>query len=247
MSSLNLPPLPPKKQEEEKEFVPDYLYNALEVEQLFTTNDKKVFGVPGASLSWGINGVRHSDVMLAGKEGENATAKILNELAEKTPNFYVFHSLRWPESNGDTDHIVVYKDLAIVIDSKRWKGSRKYSITPKGAILRGTVPFPEGRVKIGGALQVWRKKLAGTTVKGIVAIAQEKVFVVRDRNWYKAPFRLVEEEKLVTELLETIQKHQVKSGYKGNIHLLKSLAGFLVKPRDPRAGLIQGSTENPFR
>lgn len=245
---LNLPPIqnliPP---EDPKEVMPDYLYNALEVEKLFIGNTTNTFGVPAASLTWGINGVKQSDVIIAGQEGEKATAKILDKLSEEIKGLTVFHSLRFEGSMGDTDHAVVYKDLVIIIDSKRWKGLRKYSITPNGEIKRGTVPFEEGKVKIAGALNMWRKKLKGITVKGMVAISQEEVFVLRDRNWYRAPFRLVELEKLEAEILTTIKNHKPSPVYRDNFSLLKTLAGWCVKPYDPRAGLIQGSPENPFK
>lgn len=243
--SLNLPEVN-RKHKEEPEVVPDYMYSKSEIPALFS-NDEKIFGVPGASLTWGINGMRNTDVITAGKDGEIATGKLLAELAQEIHGLYVFHSLRWPESNGDTDHIIVYKDLAIVIDTKRWKGSRKYSITIKGEIKRGTVAFPEGKVKIGWALASWRKKIVNAKILGIVSIAQDKVFVVRDRNWFKAPFRLVEADKLKEHVIETIQKHKSTHTNQDNMKILYTLAGFLVKPRDPRAGLIQGSTLNPFR
>jgi len=247
MSSLNLPPVV-RNSKPEQEVIPDYLYTKDEVLTLFTpSSTERIFGKPGASLTWGIGGIRHSDVLVAGKEGENATGKVLAELSSKLPELYVFHSLRWPESNGDTDHAIVYKNLVMIIDTKRWKGSRKYSITIKGEIKRGTVPFPEGKVKIGGALQVWRRKVPQALIKGVVAIAQEKVFVVRDHNWYKAPYRLVEQEKLDQYIVETIEKHKVPADYLGNRKILETFASLLVKPRDPRAGLIQGNTENPFK
>lgn len=243
--SLNLPPLP-KKEAPEEEFKPDYLYSKEQIPALLASKER-VFGSPAASLTWGINGIRYSDVIVAGKEGEIATSKRLKELADTVPGLYVFHSLRWPESNGDTDHAIVYKDLVIIVDTKRWKGLRKYSITAKGEIKRGTVPFNEGKVKIGGALAVWRKKIPSATVKGVVAIAQEKVYVVRDRNWYKAPYRLVEQDKLNEHILETIKKHKPSAGYTNNRRILEAFMSLLVKPRDPRAGLIQGTTENPFK
>lgn len=244
--SVDLPKIE-KKVSEEPEIVPDYLYENKKTIPALFMGDEKVFGVPGASLTWGIGGLRNTGVITAGKEGEIQTGKLLAELADEIDGLYVFHSLRWPESNGDTDHIIVYKDLVIVIDTKRWKGSRKYSITAKGEIKRGTVAFPEGKVKIGYALKSWRKKLVNTKVLGIVAIAQEKVFVVRDKNWYAAPYRLVEAEKLKENIIYTIKKHVPSHTPQQNQNTLYNLASFLVKPRDPRAGLIQGTTENPFK
>lgn len=216
----------------ELDFKPDYLYSSTEEMKQLIRSGQKVFGVPAASLTWGIDGNRMKASLMPGMEGERHTAKILDSFAAKTPGVFVFHSLSWPESNGDTDHILVYKDLVVVIDSKRWKAQRKYSVTDKGAIKRGTVYFPQGRVKIGYALKSWRKKTPkDVKVMGIVCIAQQKVFVSRDKNWYKAPYRLVESEKLVEQLEFMIEKHKTsKQGVSGA--LLLYFAKLLVKPRD---------------
>lgn len=232
---LNTPKL---TDEEEIPFNPEYLYptgNAF-VEAL--KSGAKTFGVPAASLSWGIDGSIMKASLLPGSEGERQTAKTLDRLAAKTPGLYAFHSLSWPESNGDTDHILVWKDLVIVIDSKRWKATRKYSVTASGTILRGTVAFREGKVKIGYALKSWRKKLpAGLKVQGVVSIAQEKVFVARDKNWYKAPFRLVEHDKLEEQINYMMKNHKPKVE-KTQATTLIYLGKLLVKPRDIMEQLI---------
>jgi hypothetical protein len=217
-------------------FKADYLYTDSEQVKKLLQEGQKVFGTPAASLTWGIDGKRLIPALDAGKEGEKMTAKVLDKLAEDHPALFTFHSLSWPESQGDTDHIVVYGDLMIVIDSKRWKASRKYSITAKGAIMRGTVPFPEGKVKIGSALHVWRRKFPKNKVSGVVTIAQEKVFVVRDKNWYRAPYRLVEHEKLEEFILEMIQKNPAQK-VSGNT--LVNLGMLLVKPRDRMSEIIR--------
>lgn len=222
----------------ELDFKPDYLYSSAEEMKQLIRSGQKVFGVPAASLTWGIDGNRMKASLMPGMEGERHTAKILDAFAAKTPGVFVFHSLSWPESNGDTDHILVYKDLIVVIDSKRWKAQRKYSVTDKGSIKRGTVYFPQGRVKIGYALKSWRKKTPkDVKVMGIVCIAQQKVFVTRDKNWYKAPYRLVESEKLVEQLEFMIDKHKTsKQGVSGS--LLLYFTKLLVKPRDILAEIL---------
>lgn len=225
-----------KKDEPEEEFEldfkPDYLYSTAEEIKTLLRSGRKVFGVPAASLTWGIDGNRLKASLMPGIEGEKHTAKIIDAFANKTPGVFVFHSLSWPESNGDTDHILVYKDLIVVIDSKRWKSQRKYSVTEKGTIKRGTVAFAQGRVKIGYALKAWRKKIPkAVKVHGIVCIAQEKVFVSRDKNWYKSAYRLVESEKLEEQLKYMIEKHKPQTeGVSGA--LLMYLARLLVKPRN---------------
>lgn len=215
---------------EEIPFKADYLYTTKEEVKELLRSGVKVLGTPAASLTWGIDGNRMIPVLEAGKEGEKQTAVTLDKLAQEIPEMFVFHSLSWPESQGDTDHIVVYGNTVIVIDSKRWKASRKYSITSGGAIMRGTVPFPQGKVKIGWALKTWRKKLPETKIIGVVTIAQEKVFVVRDKNWYRAPYSLVENEKLEAYLRELFTKHPASGQVSSK--LLINLGLQLVKARD---------------
>lgn len=225
-----------KNSDEDTEYeldqVPDYLYTSNEEIKTLIRSGKRVFGVPAASLTWGIDGQRLKASLQPGIEGEKHTAKILEKFAEETPGVFVFHSLSWPESNGDTDHIVVYKDLVIIVDSKRWKAQRKYSVTEKGAVKRGTVAFPQGRVKVGYAAKAWKKKIPrNVTVRSIVCIAQEKVFVTRDKNWYKAPYRLVESQKLVEQLQYLIKNHKPTVGQVSGQMLLYFMR-MLVKPRD---------------
>ena len=219
-------------EEFELDFKPDYLYQSNAELKNLITSGQKVFGVPAASLSWGIDGNRMKASLQPGMEGERMVARILDEYAKTHKGVYVFHSLSWPESNGDTDHILVYKDLVVVIDAKRWKAQRKYSVTDKGSIKRGTVAFQQGRVKIRYALNAWRKKIPkDVRVTGIVCIAQSKVFVMRDKNWFKAPFRLVEAEKLTDQLDYMLKNHKTEAvGTSGA--LLLYFGKLLVKPRD---------------
>lgn len=210
---------------------------------LLPGSDQRTFGSPGASLTWGIGGQK-GGVVSAGLEGEKMTAKILDNfvLNPNTRNMRVFHSIQWPGSNGDTDHIVVMGNLVLLIDSKRWKAKRKYSVTPKGAILRGTVNFPEGKVKMVPALSSWKKVLPHEAkVYGIVCVAQKEVFVPQDKNWYKAPFRLVVAENLIAHIVDTIKREQKKQpgiveGY--NTNILTTIGANLVKPRNRLEELI---------
>tara|TARA_B100001146_G_C16127147_1_gene410697 strand:- start:89 stop:853 length:765 start_codon:yes stop_codon:yes gene_type:complete len=211
---------------------PDYLYPTTQEAITVLKSGTRVFGEPAAALTWGIDGNRLKASLLPGIEGEKMTAKALNTLTEQIPGLFVFHSLSWPESHGDTDHILVYKDLVILIDSKRWKAQRKYSVTDKYAVKRGTVAFPEGRVKIGWAAKAWKRKLPGNvTVRSIITIAQEKVYVVRDKNWYKAPYRLVEAEKLVEQVTYMINHHNTQQERTSGT-LLTFLMQLAVKPKN---------------
>lgn len=201
---------------------------------------RQVFGVPGASLTWGIEGSSSSDVG-AGIEGEKMTAKILNAWVTKHPSALVFHSVLWPGVEGDTDHIVVVGNHLLLIDSKRWKSKRKYSVTASGSILRGTVAFPEGNVKMVPALKAWRQVLESKVarVSGVVCVAQDEVFVPYDENWRKAPYKLVTAEKL-EEYLDRFVERDVAQRNKDVIDLatVSTVAVRLVKPRDRRSEFI---------
>lgn len=213
-------------------------------EALDPFSPQRSFGSPGASLSWGIEGKR-GGVVSVGLEGEKMTAKILDQFAlnPNVKHMRVFHSTQWPGSkNSDTDHILVMGKLVILIDSKRWKSKRKYSLTPKGQVLRGTVRFPEGKVKMIPAMNSWRKILPeGAKVLGVVAIAQTEVFVPYDRNWYKAPYRLVTAENLVKYIIDTINREQKKNPdlvKKMDPDIISVIGSHLVKPRNRQAELL---------
>lgn len=200
---------------------------------------RRSFGVPGASLSWGFDEAASSD-LTAGMEGEKQISKILDEFvnSEDYPHALVFHSVRWPGSEGDTDHMLLIGDQVMLIDAKRWKSKRKYSVTSNGNIMRGTVAFPEGNVKMLPAMATW-KKVLGARVHGTVAIAQEEIFVPYDANWQKAPYKLVTAEKLL-EFLDRYYKRDIakKNQDVVNLTLASLIAVGLVKPRDRRAEVI---------
>lgn len=200
---------------------------------------RQVFGSPGASLTWGIEGSDEGDVS-AGLEGEKMTSKLLRAWAqEKCPTAIVVHSAGWPGSQGDTDHMLIVGNHVLLIDSKRWKTKRKYSFSDKGTIKRGTVEFPEGNVKMMPALSAWRRVLGGKVkVSGIVCIAQDEVFVPYDKNWHKSPFKLVTAESLPSYLDEFVSKLDADERNTVNLGLVSSIIVRAIKPRDRRRELI---------
>lgn len=235
--ALNLPPLTSSARGESEIQERDFLYSDTDIKNMLKTGTQ-IFGVPGASLTWGIEGSGGGQVT-AGGEGEKQVAKELELFASKNPGVKIFHSVQWPGSKGDTDHMLVAGNLVFIIDAKRWKSKRKYSVTPKGAILRGTVPFPEGKVKMIPAMSAWRKTLgSGVKVTGVVCIAQTEVFVPYDKNWYSAPYRLVVVESLSEFLEKALAKQKPELVKAKNPQLLIDIARKVIKPRDRRAEII---------
>lgn len=193
----------------------------------------RTFGTPGASLTWGVKDFGKGEVT-AGLEGEQATGKILNNYVNTSvKHLTVFHSVQWPgNTNGDTDHVLLSGKNVYIIDSKKWKTKRKYSVTQSGTILRGTVRFPEGKVKILSALQTWRNILPdGVRVKGIVCIAQKDVFVPYDQNWQKAPFKLVTLNNLTDFFDRNLSTPPTEAELLYEPHIALPILQRLIKPK----------------
>lgn len=202
---------------------------------------RRIAGEPGAALTWGIKGAGRGDVT-AGIEGEKMVGRALNTYTTQHDGTYLFHSVAWPGAvEGDTDHILIRGHQMVIIDSKRWKQKRKYSVTAKGAILRGTVRFPEGKVKIVSALGSWRRITPpGTRLTGIVCIAQKNVFVPYDNNWRKAPFRLVTVENLPALLDRILNEPLTPPGVEHGWETAKVVLPRVIRPKPQRPPLNFG-------
>lgn len=235
--AMNLKPLTPDEPKNESDVqIREYMYSRKDFIDRVKSGER-IFGEHGSSLTWGINGSTGGAVT-AGGEGEKEVGKLLDEYAHKHPNVFVFHSIQWPGSNGDTDHMIVCGQLALIIDAKRWKAKRKYSVTPKGAVLRGTVAFPEGKVKMMPAMSAWRKQFGNNIkVSGVVCIAQKEVFVPYDKNWHTAPYRLVTSERL-HEYLDTFLGKSPQAKKKLDPQMLITVGTKVIKARDRRAEII---------
>lgn len=236
--SLNLPPLITTSNRKEEGPARELLYTKSQATRLIKSGNQ-VFGTPGASLTWGIEGSSGGQVT-AGENGEKQVAKELDKIVEKYPNVRVFHSVEWPGSVGDTDHMLVIGNLVLIIDAKRWKAKRKYSVNAKGEVMRGTVPFPEGKVKMMPAMKAWRNELGKKArVTGMVCIAQEEVFVPYDQNWAKAPYRLVTAEKFEEFIDRLIAKLKPETVNADNTEILQTIAERVIKARNRRQELIK--------
>lgn len=159
---------------------------------------RKSFGTAGAALTWGIDGIRLAPHIQAGLQGEQLVGFGLDEWVAGRSNAAVVHSVRRPDSDtSDTDHVLVVGRAVILVDAKRWKPRRKYSVNGKGNVVRGKTAFPEGKLRTRKNEKAWRDVLPeGTVVRTVVCVAQDEVFVVYDDNWKKAPFTLVSLEQL---------------------------------------------------
>lgn len=106
---------------------------------------KTIFGTPGGSLnSAGLD----QGSTRAGIDGEKKVGERLDKIAKRHKGVYVFHSVKLPGHIGDIDHVVMFGNKVIVIDTKMWKTTSTYRIASDSVILRDGETFPGGTVKV---------------------------------------------------------------------------------------------------
>lgn len=174
---------------------------------------KRKFGSAGASLTHQISDPKYKDVGInaelakVGLQGERKTDEFLNTWLKDKPQAVLIRSVHVKGfgkeeideetgalEGGDTDHIIVVGNNIILVDSKNWKGKRKYSINKKGEIIRGTRVFKGGKVNTVAAKYLWLKYLKDYNISNIfpiITITSDKVFVVRDNIWWRSQFHVL--------------------------------------------------------
>jgi hypothetical protein len=227
---------------------------------------RRYFGSAGASLTHQINNPDYdsefaSGVVRAGMEGERSTSKRIRKWMESVPNAVLIDSAHVKGmgkteeitedgivNGGDTDHLLIIGNEVILIDSKRWKSKRKYSISDKGTVLRQGKNFPGGRVNAGGARAIWRKYLEdGAKVSSIVCINTERVFVQMDANWKKQPYRLITVEKLEEQLDYRYQRMTHQDRTTINSTIISQIAVSSIKPFDGYTRVFNMDTLKRFQ
>lgn len=214
---------------------------------------KRTFGSSGASLTHQISNPEYKETGINSKlasiglAGEHETSKILREWIKDKPNVVLVDSVHIKghgkeELNeetgtldgGDTDHVIIIGSYIILIDSKNWKGTRKYGVNEKGEVTRSGKPFPGGKVNSRGALFLWRKYLNEFSPKfsSLIVITADKVFVTRDVNWWKQSFKVVTKETFLEFLGKIWDQIPDNDKHIINSSLVASIVSNTIKPYD---------------
>lgn len=129
---------------------------------------------------------------------------------------------------------MIIGNFVIIIDSKNWKGRRRYTINDNGEVLRGNNTFPGGKISTLRASKLWADALKPhrATVSSIVNISTDKVTITRNRNWWKQPYRLVAIEQLEEFLNDVWEKLPEAPKSTINVNLVASVASNALKPYD---------------
>ena len=139
-------------------------------------------------------------------DGERDTTSFLKKWVKDKPGTVIVESVRVPgvsdeEINAatgiidgvDVDHVLLIGNEIILIDTKRWKKKKTYSVADDGSALMTNKPFPGNEVTMSDYIQKWLDYLdEDACVTGLVCINQEETSVIRNKNWYVNNYRLVE-------------------------------------------------------
>ena len=238
---------------------------ALKVEQILHRGTR-YFGSAGASLTHHVNNPDYDSefkkaAVRTGMDGERSTSSIVRKWMEDKPNAVLLDSVHVRGvgketidqetgiiEGGDTDHVLVIGNEVILIDTKRWKSRRKYSINDKGVVLRGGKSFGGGRVHAKQAKFLWKSYLhPSAKVSSIVCINSEKVFVQYDNNWKKQQFRLVAVDKLIETLDSRYNKISDEDKTRINTSLIAQIVVCCIKPYDSYERIFNKDSLKDFK
>lgn len=232
----------------------------LEVTEMFLNQKgRRYFGIAAASLSNQLVDPKYkqyspnSKLIQAGISGEKQTSMILRQWIYDKPNCVLIDSINLPINNlepeedgepgqldlGDTDHLLIIGDNLIIIDSKNWKAKSTYEINLEKGILRGKKTFQGNRPRMNQAKYLWQKyydEVPIGKIYGFVCISSPTPNIIRDKEWWKSGYKLVNQETLIKfldELYQDLQKIEDIDFIRVDM-VARALTG-LVKPYDPTA------------
>lgn len=237
---------------------------------------RRYFGSSGASLTHQVNNPDSSsgikpELAKIGLEGERETTKLLRDWMEDKPGVVLVDSVHInmdyktanieedeiPESldeemgivdGKDTDHVLLIGNEVVLVDTKRWKKKRRYSISDSGNVLRANRDFPGGRVRMKHAIYLWVEYLHEDAVlNGIVFVNSEETSVTRNFNWYKQPFRLLEKDRIIEFLDEKWARVSESDRTTINPNLVAQVALSAIKPYDIYTQVFNAKALNEFR
>lgn len=220
----------------------------LKVTASFLKKGRRYFGKAAVGLQNQLDDPKYKDYNIksklieAGISGEKKTSLLLREWIADKKDCVLIDSISLPLNDmepeedgeegqldlGDTDHLLIIGNNIIVIDSKNWKSKTTYQFNEHGDILRGKKPFPGNRPRIKQCKYLWNtfyNDVDIEDVKAYVCISSPDPFIVRDRNWWRFGFKLVNQETLIYFLNKMYEEDIKEKGFIRVELVAKALTG----------------------
>lgn len=159
-------------------------YTSPELAQLRLA-DNKIYGLPAASLtkySSNLNNAR-------GFFGEAIIGNVLNLIAIETPGAYICHSVAFLDNkHGETDHVLIYKDRIILIETKSYSGYKYYKVSKDGVLTASKDKNKGHRIDDSNVFKkvaYYQEQFPNRKVQAILAISRDQVSTWSENGRYK--------------------------------------------------------------
>lgn len=160
-------------------------YTGTEIAQLRLANNK-IYGAPAASLN------KHAANLnnVSGYYGEAVIGNILNLIVVGSPGAYVCHSVAFKDNkSGETDHVLIYKDRIILIETKAFSGYSSYRVNKEG-VLTASNGKGKGFRRVNDSnvfnkVAYYQEQFPNRKVQAILAIARDEVKTWSENGIYK--------------------------------------------------------------
>lgn len=195
-------------------------------------------------------------------DGERDTTTFLKKWIKDKPNVVMIESVSVPDwdeeqeldeefgiiDGADTDHILLIGSEVLLIDTKRWKKKKTFSVSDDGEALMTNKNFPGGKILMKESIYSWLEYLdEDASITGIVCINTEEATVIRNKNWYTEPFRLVELDRFEELLDEKWKMTDDEEKNHINSTLVSQIVVRCIKPFDVYSLVFKMDTLREFR
>jgi hypothetical protein len=133
----------------------------------------RVFGVskaypPASRDTW-------TEDKLRGNTGEQIVSGLLNMNVIDTEDMFVCHSIgTHDDTQGETDHVLIYKNSILIVETKTSNGYNEIRISKEGTALgrRNGTQYKFSDNKLINKIEQYQKRFPNRKVKGLLTIAR---------------------------------------------------------------------------
>lgn len=148
--------------------------------------DNKIFGSPGAGTT---SSSEQNVNNFKGSFGEAIIGNILNLIAIETPGLYVCHSIGMPDGRqGETDHVLIYRDKVILVETKAFSGYTAYSVNKEGCLKASKGNTRKIRINDNHAFEkvaYYQKFFTNRKVQAVLAVTRDQIKTYSENSTYR--------------------------------------------------------------
>lgn len=173
-----------------EKYATGFLYSERNLAKLCSAKNK-IFGLLARGIPTTINTSATDIGNLKGKYGESVIGSMLNILALEDPNYYVFHSVSAPNGvKGETDHILLYKNKVILVETKTYNNFKAFKINKEGELKGRKIDKPNSLRKLDNnnlieKVDLYQSLFPEYKVHAITAITRAGVQTTSENGKYK--------------------------------------------------------------